>query len=170
MNVEEIVTEKQLNEELSKFVAEYAKASKLLEDEFDFLYEEHEKFPKKYSDKDDFENFLLLASSLKHRSIKFMKNSMAIEGRITSDFEYFESMLKIHLADTFLNDKGFDKVTDQLRTSYTNSNKNMKEIKKYKSAIKSFVEIAEKMVRAFDADEVDCRKFLDMKNKLRGLL
>lgn len=170
MEIKDIVTEKQMNEQLLVFVNEYQKASKLLEDEFEFLYKEHDKFPKKYSDKDDFENFLLLASSLKHRSIRFMKSAMSIDGRISSDLDYFESMLTIHLADTFLEDKGFDKVTDKLRVYYVNSNKNIKELRKYKSSISSFVDIAEKMVRAFDADEVDCRKFLDMKNKLRGLL
>ena len=164
----EIFTEEQLDEEMLGLITEYEKALSLLENEYKMLSSRQDKFPHKFVATIDFEDFVILASQCKHKSISLMKNSMAISGRIESDMDYIESLIRMHLADLFLKDK-FDRVTDVLRESYIKSNKNIKKLKKLKKEIISFPDVSEKLVRAFEGDEVNCRKFLDMKNKLRGL-
>ncbi len=162
------LTEAELNEEFKKLIEKYVEGYKLMEKEYKTMLEQQKKFPKKFAEKEDFEDLVILASQLKHSSIQLNKNCTALLGSIDIDIDYLESHIVLYFAEDFLKDK-FDKVTDQMRKHVLNNKKEMRVLKKNKIHLQALQEAAEKLVRAFEGDEVNCRKFLDLKNKLRGL-
>ena len=164
-----LTSEQQLDQEIEKMLAHYIQAEKILQREFDKLKEQQSKFPKKFSEKEDFEDYIILASQCKHQSIVLFKQSIAMESSIDADYEYLAAQSIFYTAEDFLKDKGFDKPTEALRKNYLSSKKGLKKIIKLMGNLKSIKEAAELLPRAFEADEVNFRKFLDLKNKLRGL-
>lgn len=166
---EEIYTEKDLNDELIALHTEFMTGKNLIEKEYTKLENLYDTFPKNFSAKVDFEDFLIKSSICKHQAISLMKNSMALYGRIECDLDYYESIIKIYLAGDFLKNKGFDRITDTLRDSYISSNKNIIALRKIKKEFKTFEESSEKLIRLYEGAEINCRKFVEMKNKLKGL-
>jgi hypothetical protein len=167
-----ILTEKDLIESLKKSLENYSEGYKILEKEYKNLEEQQRKFPEKYlsrATEGNYEDLLILASQLKHRSIKINRNSTGILVNLDTDLDYYEAQILLFFAETFLKEKGFDKVTDLLRNSYLSSNKEIKKMRSLKGRVKALKDSAESLVRAFESDEVNFRKFLDMKNKLKGM-
>lgn len=167
-----IMSEKDLLEALNKSLGNYVEGYKLLEKEMKSLEDHQQKFPGKYLQKaseGNYEDLLILASQLKHRSIKLNRNSAGLLVNTATDLDYYESQILLYFAEVFLKDKGFDKVTDLLRNSYLSSSKEIKKLRVVKGKLKALMESAEALVRAFESDEVNFRKFMDMKNKLKGI-
>lgn len=167
-----IQSEKQLLELLKKQIDHFAEASKLIEAEMKSLEARQKKFPEKYLQKaneGNYEDLLIQAAQLKHKSILLNRNVAGIYVAIDSEIDYYESQILLYFAEYFLKEKGFDKITDLLRNSYLKSSKELKKLKILKGRIQGNQKASEQLVRAFESDEVNFRKFLDMKNKLRGL-
>jgi hypothetical protein len=167
-----ILSEKDLLEALGKSLTNYIEGYKLLEKEVKSLEDHQQKFPAKYLTKaseGNYEDLLILASQLKHRSIKLNRNAAGLLVNTDTDLDYYEAQILLYFAEPFLKDKGFDKITDLLRNSYLSSSKEIKKLRVVKGKLKAVMESAESLVRAFESDEVNFRKFMDMKNKLRGI-
>lgn len=167
-----IQSEKQLVEILTKQIEHFTAAAKLIETEMKNLEKKQQSFPLKYLEKaneGNYEDLLIQASQLKHKSISLHRNVSGIEVSLDTEIGYFEAQILLYFAEFFLKDKGFDKVTDLLRNSYLKSSKELKKLKNLQGKILANKKASEQLVRAFESDEVNFRKFLDMKNKLRGL-
>lgn len=167
-----ILSEKDLLEALSKSLTNYVEGYKLLEKEVKALEDQQQKFPGKYlsrASEGNYEDLLILASQLKHRAIKLDRNAGGLLVNTDTDLDYYEAQILLYFAEPFLKDKGFDKVTDLLRNSYLSSSKEIKKLRVVKGKLKHLMDSAEALVRAFESDEVNFRKFMDMKNKLRGI-
>ena len=167
-----IQNEKQLQELLQKQITTFEEAFKIINKEIRILEEKKAKFPEKYLAKateGNYEDLLILASQLKHKSISLSRNITGVYVAVDAELDYFESQILLYFAEYFLKEKGFDKITDLLRNSYLSSNRELKKLKVLKGKLKAVEKSAESLVRAFESDEVNFRKFLDMKNKLRGL-
>lgn len=162
------LTDKEVTEEIKALLVRYKQGQDILDKELALLNTQREKLPKKFSEKEDFEDFLILASQLKHRAITLQRSSTSMSGTIDIDYDYIYAQLLLYSAEDFLKDK-FDKVTDKLRDQYVNSKKDLKALLKIRVKIRAVEGSAAQLVRAFESDEVNCRKFLDLKNKLKGL-
>lgn len=162
------LTDKEVTEEIKALYARYKQGQEILEKELTQLNTQREKLPKKFSEKEDFEDSLILSSQLKHRSITLQRNATSISGTLDIDYDYIYAHLLLYSAEDFLKDK-FDKVTDKLRDQYVNSKKDLKALLKVRVKIRAVEDSAAQLVRAFESDEVNCRKFLDLKNKLKGI-
>lgn len=159
---------KSITEEITKLFNKYKEGYKVIEEEYKNLVKKQDNLPKKFVTNYDFEDSVILASQLKHRSIQLFKNSMALYGSVKLDIDYIDAQLRLYVVEDFLRDK-YDKVTDAARNAYVNSFKGTRELGKLKVKLESIQDAADKLVRAFEGDEVNCRKFLEMKNKLKGL-
>lgn len=159
---------KSITEEITKLFNKYKEGYKVIEEEYKNLVKKQDNLPKKFVTHYDFEDSVILASQLKHRSIQLFKNSMALYGSVKLDIDYIDAQLRLYVVEDFLRDK-YDKVTDAARNAYVNSFKGTRELGKLKVKLESIQDAADKLVRAFEGDEVNCRKFLEMKNKLKGL-
>ena len=169
---DKIQTEKQLTEVLTKDITGFEEALTILNKQLKGLELRKQKFPEKYLKKaadGNYEDLLILASQLKHDSISLHRNTTGMFVKISAELEYYESQILLYFAEEFLKDKGFDKVTDLLRNSYISSNKELKKLKIIKGKYKALEKSAEQLVRAFENDEFNFRKFMDMSNKLKGL-
>lgn len=167
-----IQNEKQLLELLVKEITTFEEAYKIVDRELKSLEIRQQKFPEKYITKateGDYENLLILASQLKHKSITLSRNITGVMVALIAELEYYEAQILLYFAEYFLKEKGFDKITDLLRNSYISSSKELKKLNVLKGKLKALEKSAEQLVRAFESDEVNFRKFLDMKNKLKGL-
>lgn len=167
-----IQNEKQLIELLNKKIEKYNDVYKIINAEIKALDDRQKKFPEKYmarANEGNYEDLLILASQLKHRAIVVTRNVTGALVELDAELDYFESQILLYFAEYFLKEKGFDKITDLLRNSYLKSNKELKKLKVLKGKIKAVEESTEALIKAFESDEVNFRKFLDMKNKLRGL-
>lgn len=161
-------SEASFKDEMKKLIDQYSKAEEFLRKEFDLLSKQQEKLPQKFSQHEDFEDFVILASECKHRSIRLLRHALAASGTLGADMDYVVGHLRLYIAEDFLK-QHVDKVTDLLRNSYISSNKSVRALIVLQSKIDAFTEVSEKLVRAFEGDEVNCRKFMELRNKLKGL-
>lgn len=171
MSIEVAMTEKDLISYLSKVIAHYTTALNSLEKNYKDGEEAKATFPEKYiSSKDeDYENLLILAANLKHQMVSLNKMAMGIYSSVSIELDYNEAQILLNHSELALKQKGFDKITDTLRQSYLSSSKEIKKIRVLKGKIRAVMEASDDLIKAFESDEVNFRKFLDMKNKLRGL-
>lgn len=161
-------TKEELDKELSAISARYKTLFKTLELKHKKLDSAHEGFPKTFLSETKYEDFVLQASQLKHESIQLLREALALSSSCKTDYEYLESQLKLYSADSFLKDK-FDKVTEGLRDSFVKGNPHMRVLKKSLSGLESLAITSEKLVRSFEADEVNFRKFHQVKGSITGL-
>lgn len=169
---DKILTEKDLLEVLRKSLANYVEGYKLLDKEYKTLETKQKQFPVKYlvkASEGNYEDLLILAAQLKHQSIKINRNATGLLVNLVTDLDYYESQMLLYFAEIFLKEKGFDKVTDLLRNSYLSSSKEIKKLRALKGKVKAIVDSAEDLIRAFESDEVNFRKFMEMNNKLKGI-
>lgn len=167
-----ILTEKDLLDSITKSLANYMEGYKLLDKEYQNMEAQQRKFPEKYlkrAEEGNYEDLLILASQLKHKAIKINRNATGVLVNLDADLDYYEAQILLYHAEVFLKEKGFDKITDLLRNSYLSSSREIKKLRVYKGRLKALKDSAESLVRAFESDEVNFRKFLDMKNKLKGI-
>lgn len=161
-------TEKELQESLKKIVEGYTPIYEKLERKLNKLEKVHEDFPVSYMQDTAYEDYVLKAAHYKHESIVILKESLSMSGSCKTDYEYLESQLKIYSADTFLREK-FDKVTDGLRNSFVKSKPEMRTLAKLQKRFEAQSTTIERLVKAFEADEVNFRRFHQMNLNLKGI-
>ena len=159
---------KSISEEIAKLYGKYKEGYKVIEEEYKVLIKKQDNLPQKFVTHYDFESSVILASQLKHRAIQLFKNSMGLYGSVAIDLDYIDAQLRLYVVEDYLRDK-YDKITDASRNAYVISFKGNRELMKLKKKLEAVQDAADKLVRAFEGDEVNCRKFLEMKNKLKGL-
>lgn len=138
-----------------------------LRKQYNDLVKIKESFPIKYLESDDFEDFLLQASSAKFKAIILSRKLFGLSSEINNELSYITSNFKLYTADDALSEK-FDKITEGLREAYINSNFEIKELSKIKDKVKGLADSAEKMIKMFDSDEINFRRIAEKKNKLLG--
>ena len=157
-----------LDKELTRIQSEYKKIYEgILKKEKD-MEVRHEEFPVTFLKDEKYEDLVLKASNYKHRSIQLMREATAVSGSCKADLEYLEAQLKLYSADTFLKEK-FDKITDSLRNSFVKSKRQMRDLQKILKGLEAVQVGAEKLVRAFEADEVNFRRFHQLQGTTIGL-
>lgn len=166
--MEDVLTERELDEYLKKVVDLYKKGLETLKKESESLSKISQKLPKKFQDEENFDDAIIIASEGKHKAIELLRNSLTLYTNIESDLEYIEAQILIYKADDILKDK-FDKITDILRKSLVASKKEIRQINKLKGELKALNITSEKLVRAFEGDEFNHRGFFNLKNKIKGL-
>jgi hypothetical protein len=133
------------------------------------LQKDQKTLPSKFVQSEDFENHLLNAADLKHRAIEVWRDALACFDSIKADYDFYSSHMTLYDAESFLKERGFDRITDKLREAYVNANKDMNELTKEVGNIDALSQATERLVRAFESDETNCRRLLERKNKLIGI-
>lgn len=138
--------------------------------EYKNLQKEQGKLPKHYTDNNqDFEDHILAAANAKHQAIELYRSSLTAYDSISADLDYFSAQLKLYLAESFLQEHGFDRPTDSLRESFVKSNATIKDLIKVQGKLESLSGATERLVKAFENDETNCRRLLERKTKYQGL-
>jgi hypothetical protein len=135
------------------------------------LKDKHGSIPEKFigREKDDWEDHILLAANAKHLTIELWRDSSGSFESISADIDYFEANIVIHIADAFLTEHGFDRSTDKLRESFVKTNPLMRDLLKLQGQLKALSSASEKLVKAFENDETNCRRLLERQTKYNGL-
>lgn len=162
--------ELEIKKEIKELAEEYAKMETFLGSKLDSLIVEQEKFPKQFSGKmEDYEDHILLASQCKHKAIELTKDLVAIFESMNADYAYFSSQMKLYLAESFLQEHGFDKPTEALRDAYVSADETLRTFLKTKGRLKALSNAAEKLVKAFESDETNYRRLLERQTRLTGI-
>ena len=150
------------------------KIFKLLHDsilmkDYKVLQKEQGLLPKTYTNNNqDFEDHILAAANSKHKAIELYRTSLTAYDSICAELEYFSAQLKLYLSEGFLKEHGFDRATDSLRDSFVKSNVTIKDLIKVKGDLESLSGATERLVKAFENDETNCRRLLERKTKYLG--
>jgi hypothetical protein len=138
---------------------------------YEDLRKEQQKFPSRFVAKnEDYENHLLKAAELKHKSIELFRDASATSDALRADFDHLEAHMKIYGAKDFLEQMGFDKITESMRDNYVKLSPDILDLIKVKAELDALFEASERLVKAFEGDETNCRRLLERQNKLTGLL
>lgn len=138
--------------------------------EYKNLQKEQGKLPKTYTNNDqDFEDHILAAANAKHQAIELYRSSLTAYDSICADLDYFSAQLKLYLAESFLQEHGFDRPTDNLRESFVKSNATIKDLTKVQGKLEALSSATDKLVKAFENDETNCRRLLERKTKYLGM-
>ena len=160
------VKEQNVRSALTDAIKDYTEAYDHMKTETSQLSGRTEQFPKKFSRQVAFDDAILLASELKRSANNLAEKTISSYEVIKSDLAYFNGQFEIYIADQELKNLGFDKVTDSLRSSYINSEKELTDLKKLVGQFKSLSASAERLFRSFVDDETNCRKLLEHQTKL----
>lgn len=150
---------------VKKLVEEYQKLLLELSDQKEALQKEREKFPIRYMEKDDFEDWTLKAANLKHQSIRLFSLCAALRTSIDIDVRHTISHILVDEAEDFLKDRGFQKFTDSLRESVVSYHKEMKDLLKTQGRIEVLFDTVSRLTKAFETDETNLRVFANYKHK-----
>jgi len=160
----------EIKSEIKTLLAEYSNMEVFLGKRLDSLILEQDKFPKQFSGElEDYEDHILLASQCKHKAISLSKDLIALFEAMISDYNYFSSQMKLYLAESFLQEHGFDKPTEALRDAYVSADENLRDFLKIKGKMKALSNAAEKLVKAFESDETNYRRLLERQTRLTGI-
>lgn len=116
-----------------------------------------------------YEDLLLFASNCKHEAIDLWKNSYAIHGDLEINEEYFKGQFLVEVSEDALKDKGFNKISADIRKAYLDSRKELKLFKQLRSKALTLKETSRELLNCFTADEVNLRRFVERYNKIHGL-
>ena len=150
----------------------YKKSFDILLSTYESLRKQHGSLPQKFvgRQKDEhYEDFILKAANCKHQSIELWRDATGSFESLVADLEYFEANLQLYLADAFLQDHGFERATDKLRESFIKTNPLIKDLIKTQGKLKSLSGATEKLVKAFENDETNCRRLLERQTKYLGV-
>lgn len=165
----QVMTEHETLKFIADLLERYKKVEFQLKNEYENLMKVKNKFPKKYIDSKeiDYENHMIEAAGAKHESIVVARRFAGFASELKIELEYFEALFKIELADSALALK-FEKITEGLRDAYVLTKKEIKELKLLSSNVESFSKSADKLVKAFESDEINFRRLADKHNKMQG--
>ena len=116
-----------------------------------------------------YENLLLFIANCKHEAGDLYKNSDALSVDLDIEFENYHGLFLIEISEEALKNKGFSKVSADIRKAYMNSRKELKQLKQLKSKAATLKNTSEKLLSGFNSDEVNLRRFVDKYNKIHGL-
>lgn len=126
-------------------------------------------FPTKYIELDDFEDLLLKASQGKHNSLEMSKVATGMSSELDTKLEFFMANMKIYMAEDALKLLNFPKPTDTMREAYINTKKEITELKILHDRFETLSSSLDKLYKMFENDEINFRRFMEKKDKLRGL-
>nr|BFD64847.1 hypothetical protein BdHM001_35280 [Bdellovibrio sp. HM001] len=106
----------------------------------------------------DAEETMFAFASLKKAGFKLMEASFMAVADASQDAKYFESEIRLGKADRIIENKGFTKITSDLRESVILSNPELKDLKVAIEKLKAFSRIVDKYCDSLMADEVNYRK------------
>ena len=115
-----------------------------------------------------YENLLMFIANCKHDATDLYKNADALALDIEIESDYYHGLFLIEVAEDALKDKGFSKVSADIRKAYMNSRKELKTLKQLKSKASALKNTSEKLLNGFNSDEVNLRRFVDKYNKIHG--
>jgi hypothetical protein len=110
----------------------------------------------------------MFIANCKHDATDLYKNADALALDIEIESDYFHGLFLIEVAEDALKDKGFSKVSADIRKAYMNSRKELKTLKQLKSKASALKNTSEKLLNGFNSDEVNLRRFVDKYNKIHG--
>lgn len=116
-----------------------------------------------------YEDLLLFASNCKHEAIDLWKNSYAVYEDLKINEEYFIGQFLIEVSEDALKDKGFMKISADIRKAYLNSKKELKQLKQLTAKAQTLKDTSKELLNCFNADEVNLRRFVDRHNNIHGL-
>lgn len=111
-----------------------------------------------------YEDLLLFSANCKHEALELHKMCMAVYDDAKNNVDYYSAFLLVEVAEDYMKEKGFQKISADIRTAYLNSRVELKELKTVCDRIESLKDISKKLLDAFEADEVNFRRFADRKN------
>jgi hypothetical protein len=168
--MEKLDAETKIKLSITKATKEYEELNAVLSKTYDELSVKHERLPAKIVDnKEDFENHMLFSAHQKHEALKLWKNAMAGFTSIDLDVSGFVSELKMKVAETFLQEHGFDRATDALREAFVMGVDELRSLMKIRAHLEVLAKVSERLVRSFEGDETNCRKIMDKINTLSGI-
>ena len=157
---------KEMEDSLNLYKAAYFDLFKV----YEALRKEHGTLPQVFiGRKENYEDHILKAAGCKHKSIELWRDSNGMFESLIADLDFFEANIQLYLADEFLQTHGFDRATDKLRESYVKTNPLIKDLIKEKGKLKSLAGASEKLVKAFENDETNCRRLLERQTKYVGI-
>lgn len=115
-----------------------------------------------------YENLLLFIANCKHEATDLYKNADALSADLEIEYEYYSGLFLIEISEDALKDKGFPKVSADIRKAYMNSRKELKTLKQLKLKASTLKNTSEKLLSGFNSDEVNLRRFVDKYNKVHG--
>lgn len=166
-----VLTEHEALEMIKDLLKLYEKTyQKEMKGQYDALLKIKEGFPTKFVDQkdEDYETHMLEAANAKHESIVSARRFTGIASEVALEIEYFESLFKIELADSALSLK-FEKITEGLRDAYVKTKKELKDLKSFHQKMSNYAKSADRLVRAFESDEINFRRLADKHNKMHGI-
>lgn len=116
-----------------------------------------------------YEDLVLFVSNCKHDARDLWMLCLGNFDDIESNVEYFKAKLSIDIADNALKDKGFTKISADIRSDYVSSREELFKLKLLSGKVKAIRDASKKLLDAFESDEVNFRRFADRKNNLNGL-
>ena len=116
-----------------------------------------------------YENLLMFIANCKHDATDLFKNADALSSDLYIEYDNYEGLFLIEISEDALKNKGFSKVSADIRKAYINSRKELKNLKKLRSKSKTLRDTSEKLLHGFNSDEVNLRRFVDKYNKIHGL-
>jgi hypothetical protein len=112
---------------------------------------------------------MLQAASVKFEAIVMARRYSGLAADMAVELEFVRANFKLNIADDALSEK-FEKITEGLRDAYVISKLEIKELTKLNDRVNNHADSAEKLIKAFDGDEINFRRIADRKNKLGGFL
>lgn len=161
------MTEGEALEYLRDLVKAYKEMEKKVYIQYASLINKKEAFPRKYLDNVDFEDLMIQAASAKFDAIKVARLFSGLSADISVELDFLTANFKLNIADDALSEK-FDKITEGLRDAYVASKIEIKDLIKLNDRVSNYADSAEKLIKAFDSDEINFRRIADNKNKLKG--
>ena len=150
------------------YTALYVELYTKLDTELSALQSRREKFPQKFMETVNFEDFTLEASNLKHEAIKLNKAVLTLHTNAEIDCDYLTSYVLLSKAEETLKDYGYEKITDSLRSAAVASNKDLNDFLKIVGKVKALHESVKALPRAFETDETNQRIFSGYNRKISG--
>lgn len=160
---------KKTNDLIKEIAGKYASLSKDLDSKHEVLSQIKDQFPESYDPKADLESSLLLAGSAKHKAIQLWRAAMKAHGMILKDCEYFTAELKLNTSEEALKDKGFTRITDTLRDTFVSNHGGLLELTLISEELRSHSKCAEALARAFEGDENNFRRILDIRARVERM-
>jgi len=165
------LTEQDIIDDLQKFLKSYTEMfNTIKKNKYEPIMQIKQGFPIKYLQDSNYDDLTLQASDAKHRAIELEKILQGLNDDMKIEIESAEANLVLYFAPQFLKDLGFDKPTSDMIGRYLNNEnlKVLKDLKKLHNLVDKLGTSAERLIRAFEADEVNFRRIMDKQTKLIG--
>lgn len=118
----------------------------------------------------DIEDALLLTIEVKHEIISLGLLLRDLSAEASHELNKGKSKISFGESDDVIKDRGFSKITQDLRSSFQFIDKELSEISRVCNETSGLIEYTDKVLRAIEGDENNYRKILDIRDRSqRGL-